>query len=43
MPRKTKHYDLPVHFETREKIRKKKGKKSYDDFINEILKMEFSP
>ena len=48
MPRKTKFFDIPVHENTREKLKKyketmKKNKetrkiKSYDDVINNILK-----
>lgn len=38
--RKTKFYDLPVKKQTREKIRKKKGSKSYDEFLNDILGTE---
>jgi len=39
--RKTKFYDIPVHENTREKLKKaKKNKKmkSYDSLINNILK-----
>jgi hypothetical protein len=40
MPRHTKFYDVPVTFNTREKLRKKKGSKTYDDFLNEIMNMD---
>ena len=38
--RRTKFVDLPVHMDTREKIRRKKGKKTYDDFLSDILDTE---
>jgi|TARA_R100000655_G_scaffold107909_1_gene158993 hypothetical protein len=38
--RRTKFVDLPVHISTREKIRRKKGKKSYDNFLSDILDSE---
>jgi len=40
MPRKTHFVDLPVQKETREKIKRRKGGKSYDEFLRSILDME---
>ena len=34
--------DLPVTEKTRDKVRKKKGDKTYDQFINEIMKLDLS-
>jgi len=42
MNRKTEFVDLPVYEKTREKVRKKKGDKTYDQFINEIMKLDLS-
>jgi hypothetical protein len=41
VPRSIHFVDLPVTQKTREKIKKKKGKKSYDSFLNEIMQMRF--
>lgn len=38
--RRTKFYDIPVKKPTREKIKKKKGNRSYDEFLNDILDTE---
>lgn len=40
MSRKTKFVDLPVYPSTRDLIKNKKGHKSYDEFIREILDIE---
>jgi len=40
--RKTGFVDLPVYEKTREKVRKKKGTKTYDEFINEIMNLNLT-
>ncbi len=40
MPRRKMFVDLPVTKSTREKVRRKKGKKTYDDFLNHIMDFE---
>ena len=40
--RKTKFVDLPVYEKTREKVSKKKGDKTYDEFINEIMNLNLT-
>jgi len=40
MPRKTHFVDLPVQKDLREKIKRRKGKQSYDEFLRDILNME---
>ena len=40
--RKKKFVDLPVTEKTREKVRIKKGRSSYDDFINKIIDFDLS-
>lgn len=37
MPKNVDFVDLCVHKDTRDRIRKAKTNKSYDEFINEIL------
>ena len=40
--RKTEFVDLPVYEKTRDKIRTKKGTKTYDEFLNEIMNLDLS-
>ena len=42
MARKKKFVDLPVTKDTRTKIKNKKGKDSYDKFINKMLNFDFT-
>jgi hypothetical protein len=38
--RKTYFYDIPVKKSTRRKLKKAKGEKTYDEFLNYILNTE---
>ena len=40
--RKKKFVDIPVTEETRTKVKIKKGRSTYDDFINKIMNFDLS-
>ena len=42
MVRKTEFVDMPVYEKTRTKVQKKKGEKTYDQYINELMKFDLS-